>query len=93
MIELNKNEQLIMAVLAKEDNTEQYVLSLINISQGKLKRAGIFICLQSLEDKGLIESRKEVMELPHRSYKFNRTFYKLTSSGIAKSEFDSKEIK
>jgi len=94
MIELNKKEQLIMSLLA---DTEQYYLSLIRSSKGELERRDIFMYLQSLKRKGLIESRKKEIELDSRLialeprlYKVNRTFYKLTDTGIAKSKLDSK---
>jgi len=73
-------ERLIMALLADGDNAEQYGLSLMKASQGKLKRRTIYIYLARLEEKGLIESRKEEREPKARG--LPRRLYKLTSSGI-----------
>ncbi len=83
MIKLNKKEQLIMAMLFSPlpNNIEEYGVSLVNKSQGRLKKGTIYVYLQSLEEKGLIESRKEERNPGTRG--LARRLYRITDEGLS----------
>ncbi|NQZ10869.1 MAG: PadR family transcriptional regulator [Algicola sp.] len=72
-LNLTEKEFLILQMLINA-SIELYGLQMVSDSQGKLKKGTIYVTLGRLEDKGYIESRKEVARpnergLPRRLYK------------------------
>ena len=58
---------------------KRYGLELVKASDGKLKRGGIYVLLDRLEDKGLIESEK--VETPKGERGPARRVYRITGAG------------
>ena len=76
---ITNTEALIMKVLLDKAGTEIYGWELMEASDGKLKRGTIYVILNRMEDKGFIESRKEIRREGARG--LPRRMYKLTGLG------------
>lgn len=57
-LRLSKKESLILELLV-EGGQERFGLEMVEASNGNLKRGTIYVTLQRMEEKGLIESKKE----------------------------------
>lgn len=55
---LSEKEALIVQLLLDKGG-ETYGLALVDASNGELKRGTVYVTLDRMEDKGLVESRKE----------------------------------
>ena len=71
-------ERLILELLCQSAH-EMYGLELIEASGGKLKRGSIYVTLQRMAKKGLVESREEVRPAPEIG--IARRMYKVTGFG------------
>jgi len=65
-------ESLVLGMLIRHG--ELYGLQLVEESQGQIKRGTVYVTLERMEDKGLVESRQEekqpgVSGIPRRLYK------------------------
>lgn len=73
-----KEADVMRMLIARGDS---YGLDLVNASEGKLKRGTIYVLLDRMEDKGLIESWTE--DCPTDGYVgIPRRRYRLTGAGI-----------
>ena len=75
---LSQKEALILEMLVGSAH-ELYGLQMVDGSQGKLKRGTIYVALQRMEEKGLIESRTEAR--PDGENGIPRRLYKITGHG------------
>lgn len=73
---LSPKEALIFELLGSQ---ECYGLELVHNSGGKLKRGTVYVTLQRMEDKGLIESY--VKEKPPTESGIPRRMYRVTGHG------------
>lgn len=55
--EISSDEALILSLLAKHG--ESFGLALVDASGGELKRGTVYVTLDRMEDKGLIESHRD----------------------------------
>ena len=76
---LSGAEHRILELLASDG--ELYGLQLVERSQGRLKRGTVYVTLQRMEDKGLVESRLESRDPPLPG--LPRRLYRPTRSGLA----------
>ena len=76
---LARTERLILELLLENSSKEQYGLELIEASKGALKRGSIYVTLQRMEAKGLVESREEPRPAPEVG--IPRRMYKATGHG------------
>lgn len=76
---ISKTEAEVLHLLVTASGSELYGLEMVKNSEGKLKRGSIYVILGRLEDKGFVESRKEVLDesappaAPRRLYKATGT--------------------
>lgn len=63
ILALPATERLILELLLTQ-NKEMYGLELIEASKGRLKRGTIYVTLQRMTKKGLVESREEARPAP-----------------------------
>jgi PadR family transcriptional regulator, regulatory protein PadR len=73
---LSGTERRILDLLAADG--ELYGLQLVQRSEGRLKRGTVYVTLQRMEEKGLVESRLDTREpalpgLPRRLYSPSRS--------------------
>ena len=73
---LSRKEGVILKLL-HDVQRELYGLEMIKLSKGRLKRGTVYVTLQRMEDKGLVESREEAntpeyIGIPRRLYKRTR---------------------
>lgn len=54
---VSPNERVILALLSSRGPA--YGLQLVEASEGRLKRGGVYVTLGGMEDKGLVSSRPE----------------------------------
>ena len=73
---ISQKEELIFELLGTK---ECYGLELVRNSGGKLKRGTVYVTLQRMEDKGLIESY--VKEKPATESGIPRRMYRVTGHG------------
>ena len=73
---LSQKEALIFDLLGTK---ERYGLELVHNSGGKLKRGTVYVTLQRMEDKGLLESH--VKEKPPTESGIPRRMYRVTGHG------------
>ena len=73
---ISQKEELIFDLLGSK---EHYGLELIHNSGGKLKRGTVYVTLQRMEEKGLIESY--VKEKPPTESGIPRRMYRVTGHG------------
>ena len=76
---LSGAEHRILELLASDG--ELYGLQLVERSQGRLKRGTVYVTLQRMEDKELVESRLESRQTPLPG--LPRRLYRPTRSGLA----------
>jgi PadR family transcriptional regulator, regulatory protein PadR len=76
---LSATEALIIQLLLNSSE-EMYGLQMIEKSNGKLKRGTIYITLQRMEGKRLIESKPQERTKPEIG--IHRRVYKVTSYGV-----------
>jgi len=62
LLRLSKKEMLVLEMLI--GSGEMYGLEMVENSEGELKRGTIYVTLQRLADKGVVESREEPREFP-----------------------------
>jgi len=67
-------EELILDLLTKARTREMYGLELVEASGAALKRGTIYVTLQRMDEKGLVESRElakstEYVGIPRRAYR------------------------
>jgi PadR family transcriptional regulator PadR len=75
---LSRKEALILEMLI-EKLGELFGLEMVEASNGNLKRGTVYVTLQRMEEKGLIESRKEAR--PEGELGIPRRLYKITGHG------------
>ncbi len=75
---LSNKEALILQMLI-EVGRELFGLEMVESSKGKLKRGTIYVTLQRMQEKGLVESRKEPR--PEGEIGIPRRLYKVTGYG------------
>jgi DNA-binding PadR family transcriptional regulator len=75
---LSRKEALILEMLVG-GGRELYGLEMVDASNGELKRGTIYVTLQRMEDKGLIESRQEARTAPEVG--IPRRMYRVTGYG------------
>lgn len=75
---LSHKEALILELLVG-GGREFYGLELVNASDGKLKRGTIYVTLQRLQEKGLVDSRQEARTAPEIG--IPRRLYSITGYG------------
>ena len=73
---ISQKEEMIFDLLG---SNERYGLELVHNSGGKLKRGTVYVTLQRMEDKGLIESY--VKEKPPTESGIPRRMYRVTGHG------------
>jgi PadR family transcriptional regulator, regulatory protein PadR len=76
---LSGAEHRILELLASDG--ELYGLQLVERSQGRLKRGTVYVTLQRMEEKGLVESRVESRDPPLPG--LPRRLYRPTRSGLS----------
>jgi DNA-binding PadR family transcriptional regulator len=76
---LSGAEHCILELLASDG--ELYGLQLVEQSQGRLKRGTVYVTLQRMEEKGMVESRLETRSTPLPG--LPRRLYRPTRSGLA----------
>jgi DNA-binding PadR family transcriptional regulator len=75
---LSQKEALILQMLIDRSG-ELFGLEMVEASSGNLKRGTVYVTLQRMEEKGLIESRKEPR--PEGELGIPRRLYKITGHG------------
>jgi PadR family transcriptional regulator, regulatory protein PadR len=75
---LSRKEALIMELLVS-GGREFYGLEMVDASNGELKRGTIYVTLQRLQEKGLIDSRQEARTAPEIG--IPRRLYSITGYG------------
>ena len=78
--EVSLKEATILSVLLISPAEELYGLQLVQLSDGLLKRGTIYVTLQRMEEKKLIESRQE--ERLHPEIGIPRRLYAVTGLGV-----------
>ena len=74
---ISHKEELVFDLLGAK---ERYGLELVRNSGGKLKRGTVYVTLQRMEEKGLIESY--VKEKPPTESGIPRRLYRVTGHGV-----------
>lgn len=74
---LSRKEAIILEMLL--DGREFYGLEMVDASNGELKRGTVYVTLQRLQEKGLIESRQEARTAPEIG--IPRRLYSITGYG------------
>lgn len=77
---VTKTEAAIVARLAALGGREAYGLQLVRESGGALKTGSIYVLLGRLEDKGLVQSRRE--DQNHLGGLIPRVLYRITPAGL-----------
>jgi PadR family transcriptional regulator PadR len=75
---LSRKEALILEMLAG-GGRELYGLEMVNASNGELKRGTVYVTLQRMAEKGLIDSRQEARTAPEIG--IARRLYSITGYG------------
>lgn len=75
---LSRTEALILSLLMGK--SELYGLEMVEQSDGRLKRGTIYVTLGRMQDKGLVESRKEPRQSPEVG--IPRRLYSITGYGM-----------
>jgi PadR family transcriptional regulator PadR len=75
---LSRKEALILEMLVG-GGRELYGLEMVDASNGELKRGTIYVTLQRLQEKGLIDSRQEARTAPEIG--IPRRLYSITGYG------------
>ena len=77
--DLGQTEAIILGVLLSSAGSEMYGLEILAGSAGLLKRGSLYVTLQRMEDKKLVESRQEVRPKPEVG--IPRRLYSVTGLG------------
>lgn len=72
-------EEIVLRLLIGNAARPMYGLELVKTSDGELKRGTVYVTLQRMEDKGLVESREEDETADHIGLR--RRLYKVTGHG------------
>jgi PadR family transcriptional regulator PadR len=83
--DLSQKEAIVLGILLGRAGREMYGLEMIDESKGLLKRGTIYVTLQRMEEKGLVESRQEARPKPEIGVP--RRLYRPT--GIGERAFES----
>ena len=75
---ISKTEYLILKILMNH-GPELYGLEMIELSQGKLRRGSIYTLLARLENKGFVDSEKEIDVQPGLTTQ--RRFFTISGEG------------
>lgn len=75
---LSRKEALILEMLIS-GGRELYGLEMVEASSGELKRGTIYVTLQRMQEKGLVESRQEERTAPEIG--IPRRLYRITGDG------------
>ena len=75
---LSRTEAFILGLLVNK--SEWYGLEMVEQSDGRLKRGTVYVTLGRMQDKGLIESRKESRQSPEIG--IPRRLYSITGHGM-----------
>jgi len=72
-VRLSKKEQAVLGLLIKSGRRGMYGLQLVAQSAGDLRRGTVYVTLDRMEEKGLVESKQEEKEpgvsgIPRRIY-------------------------
>jgi PadR family transcriptional regulator, regulatory protein PadR len=78
-LRLSRSEELLLEMMLVRPKREMYGLELVRESGGKVARGSVYVLLDRLEEKGLVESRQEEKE-PHVPG-IARRLYKVTGHG------------
>jgi PadR family transcriptional regulator, regulatory protein PadR len=76
---LSKKEGLILEMLASSGR-DLYGLEMVELSNGSLRRGTVYVTLQRMQEKGLIDSRTEPRALPEIG--IPRRLYTITGYGL-----------
>lgn len=79
ILSLTRTEETILALLMERVGAERYGLEMVEISKGALARGSIYVYLDRMTKKGLVQSRSEDPD-PRRSG-MPRRLYKVTGLG------------
>lgn len=74
---ITKTEALILEQLVASAGSELYGMQMVKASGNSLKMGSIYVILGRLEDKGFVESRKEI----DQAQTIPRRLYKITGAG------------
>jgi PadR family transcriptional regulator PadR len=77
--DLGQMEAVILGVLLSSPGSEMYGLEILAASAGLLKRGSLYVTLQRMEEKKLVESRQEVRPKPEVG--IPRRLYSVTGLG------------
>jgi len=78
--DISSKEATILSVLLLRPAEELYGLQIVEASDGLLKRGTVYVILQRMEEKRLIESRQEERTLPEIG--IPRRLYAVTGLGM-----------
>jgi DNA-binding PadR family transcriptional regulator len=72
-VRLSKKEQVVLGLLIRAGRKGMYGLQLVAQSTGELRRGTVYVTLDRMQDKGLVESKQEEKEpgvsgIPRRIY-------------------------
>lgn len=76
---ISKTEAVVLQQLVAAAGSELYGLEMVKSSDGALKMGTVYVILGRLQDKGLVESRREELQadseraVPRRLYKITGT--------------------
>jgi DNA-binding PadR family transcriptional regulator len=76
---VSQKEAVILGILLSLAEREAYGLRILQDSAGLLKRGTIYVTLQRMEEKGLIDSRQEPRQMPEVG--IPRRLYSVTGLG------------
>ena len=82
---LSQKEAIVLGILLGRAGREMYGLEMIDESRSLLKRGTIYVTLQRMEEKGLVESRQEARPKPEIGVP--RRLYRPT--GIGQKAFEN----
>lgn len=87
--DLRSTEAVILGVLLSQPAHEMYGLAILEESDGLLKRGSLYVTLQRMEEKRLLESRQETRSRPEAG--IARRLYKVT--GLGERAFDDYRVR
>lgn len=79
-MQISKTEALVLQRLVAAAGSETYGLEMVRRSDGALKMGTVYVILGRLEDKKLVESRREELEDSERGTP--RRLYRITGTGV-----------
>lgn len=82
-MKLPSSQELVILSLLR-DHGECYGLQILENAGGRLSRGGVYVVLDRMETKGLVDSRKEAP--PDREGGLPRRLYKITGLGARSLE-------